>query len=529
PTSSMLSQELLQKANDYLAFPHSRWGPEPLFQVFLYTESCSTHDDSFAEYLLDQLQDDNIEGNAIAAQKLYLIGLREDFDYFFPPLLTRALSIMEESQEDTLVDNLLLRACWEDQYDPKPFEWYRNEGDYALDVQFLNYRRLPDEQQDAIVELVVKWCSNDWYGFGDSDLTIRAAHRNTQLAWSLLELNQPVEKQALYDVMTAENASSEQRTHAFMIWMLKDSNSLFAKSANRRAIVETLVGDSESRWCYGHVASFAGFFGADVRAFQNDELDDNEERICDDFSSSLGVLFNNPISEITPDDPRPGFKRWRQEMWDIAREDLPRESMPFRQLKIAKFLSLVKDPEAKDEIIDACISNTVDDDEDGNAAEAGEILDLLSFDKDVDAMRAGFNVGAELEDIQMIDFAFRYLSANDETFHAEDYPGVIAFMVDQLRNDDITGNAAEAVAYLRQCGETVKPLLEELAENSDDRQQRDYARRIIADIDFIASQKEEGIPYEMPPRYVISHDTYSTDVLNYVADYSEGTATLTLD
>ncbi len=451
------------------------WGPEPLLNACANPGVASLTDESFAAYLLDQFKPDDVPRNAYTSADLYDVALREDAAAFLPPLLHRGerLSRAKEvyTQEYAMISNLaLLHALEVDVPDLRASDpWYfRSLGEY--DGAFGSLSSFSSSDRAIILEMARQWANQQGYWAADYAWE-NIAKGNRRLSWRLLETVNPIPERQLREIAGDRDQYWRDRRHAILIWMLRDPDGLV--SEQNEVYFADVVGGTQYGWYWG---------GGLISLFLAPDHGEEEEGGDPEWLlSDLADLFFSPLPSVYPGDALKRIRDYRTQYNAIIRDALAVESEPERQMCFAWFLHRSADPEARELIAVASVSNLTHDDVWENACEARQLLSEYP-EEGVEAAIAGFEVGYREKDWQLIGFSADYLIDRDTGFAPSEHPDVMKFMGEQLRDDNVEGNAAVAKRYLRACGESSRPLLNELAESLDD-QQSELAIMLLDELD----------------------------------------------
>lgn len=469
-TTPLLTREtydvMRAAALDRFQIRSMKWESQPLLNAFLNTRLVPVASNAFAEYLLDQFSEDDVPNNAFASAEIYLVGLQEDPAAFVPPLCERWRKIAAREsrwydQEATMVLNLVLLYASDphDVFSARRESWYHLSKAQHFDTtrEWTAPLLMPrDLVLDAAALLVAD--ERSWWSPYELD---GCEAGNKRMAWRILETAVPLPTEQLRRITLATTWSHRAGRHALLIWMLRDPQSL-TTYRNRDSLIEVVAASSES--CYRYYMQPVASLIADGDFHESDW-------------SELDWYFQVPVLWLCPESPRRRMAPYRDEYRRILRDALDLENQPWRQLNLAWVLAHANDIESAEQIAIACVSNLTDDDVFGNAEDADSLLYQFP-EMGAEVARAGICAGAKNRDWQMVNRCLQFLHDYDEEFRLTEFPDVMRFVADQLRDDEIRLNADSAKRYLWYQRHDAADFLRTLLD-SDDEQQRTFAAEIL--------------------------------------------------
>jgi hypothetical protein len=293
-------------------------------------------------------------------------------------------------------------------------------------------------------------------------------HGNRHMAWRLLAVCDPVPYRELASIAGIWYGSWNA-TRAMAILLCRDADRTLADGE--------LLASFASADSWRHKVLARILAGCAMAPAEQGEEWDSCHASSPLYAWSELMEYMEALPVAAP--PAPPCEK-RASVLRMLRLALDRERDPHRQLSLAWFLRIAEDHEATDQIIAVAMSSLANDDVVNNANSARWLLDEV---KGLDSapILAGFRVGIEMEDWQLIDQAAELLLQRDHDFRLADYPEAMAFMATQLEDDDVEGNATAAVNFLRNCGPAAKPTLYSIMELGD-RQAARIAKHLLAEL-----------------------------------------------
>jgi hypothetical protein len=418
------------------------WGAQP-FLTLAANPSLDMSSRALANTLLDQLEPDDVKGNAYTSCELYLVGLSMDWDTWFGVLMDRVTQHVKGSadqypkydQTQTLLSSLALLAAihgregLENAFQSWWFMAYgRQHGDLS------GFRQASDSQKRALIGLAHGW--HDGSGYHEGEYEFHAARGNRHMAWWLLEGGLPHSAAALRTIaLDDETWYWRHRRRAVAVFLVMDPELLLRSGCLE--ILPEVIASYPGHWDWP-VARLGEFFRGPIP----------EGGSADCYVPSLqDIVEYEPVweraamvsSTVAP---------YRETFLQQVRNQLARESDPQRQLNLAAFLKAANDPLATELIGTTIVSNLVDDEVFGNRERARWLMEERGT-QDNDAMHAGLRLGLEMRDWQLTTDAAEALLLNGEVNLLDQHPGLGLFLLDQMKDDATEGNAAAAVRVLR--------------------------------------------------------------------------------
>lgn len=450
------------------------WGMEPFLLAAAY-EGHFPSRRALAEYLVVQLRDDDIPGNALASCDLLLAALRAD-PLPFASTLAREAQRLRVDDDDwqakvphgpLLAAHLALLWAADDQESfaaSNEAWWWMQRADHRPE-SCTNFARLAKGDREALLDAAELLAVRDLQWRVDKDFDA-AAFGARRLAWALFE-NAPMEHERLARMIRSEsNHDAFAIERLVTLWLLRDPASLLAPPWDG-VLPDAIAKAPWARW-----AALSAVLAPD---------DAWETGLEKRFAARLGTLHGPALRE--PDPAKAAFVReYRAAYHAQARWALARTADPTAQLRLCEMLILWEDREARGLVAQVLVSHLPDDDIMENANRATRGLEQMGGGIAIDAARAGLRLGTEMGDWQLIERTTKVLLALDPDFDPAAHPRAIAAMAAHLADDDIEGNAAAARWFLRLCGPAARPALMDAVENGD-AQARAYARGILRDLD----------------------------------------------
>ena len=490
-TTPLLDQETLARARTHaqalLANNPYRWGPEPLLQSFISPQNLSLTNDSFAEFLMDQTREDEVANNAYTSAEIYYVGLQEDPATFLSPLIKRIESMKypTETQEGVILSSLLLLYCSTDHHDPKQFKesWYF-DAKFVNAASHRNFFQLGSAQRQSVLNLAQRFAtSRSNYRFDEATNAFLLGNR--RLSWLLFEDVGVEGIPNLRKIIFQQDAHKRHKLHAGLVWLLADDHSLNDTPSGQEAVAEIIALVSPYR--------LAGMI-------ENTPTEEGAPHYTPN-GKIFSYSFYGEYSDAMRRSVEGKGAEWREAWCRIAAEALAKEADAKRQMRLAEFLHNSGYDEARELVINICISNLADD----ACSNSGVAYHMLwELNPDPDSMRAGALVAMRENDSQMFEYCTEYLLERDPSFRTQDEPDMLAFATAQLVHG--ADNYTRIKAVLRNAGPAAKPYLTPLVESKDEHVARS-ARQLIKDIDFLEALRKRG----KKPLYLGSTETVPLD------------------
>ena len=453
--------EALREAVNAALLDRSRpWGAEP-FLLAAAHEGQLRGDAALPRFLVDQLQDDAVRGNAFMAAEYLILGLQQEPARFARPLLEEARGLPAKPGEKVPQGPLMaahLALLWAADEQAAfarraPSWWDLARADHRPESCANLATLSPADQRvlfDAAERLV--WRDIQWQAPSELDACAFGARR---LAWALLE-NGPMQHDRLARLATeGDRWESFVPRRAISTWLLREPESL--AHPNRAGIVVAAV--REHPW-----ASWS-----ELRVLLQHQIDcaPTTGLLADQWEWLHGPALRVPSAE------RVARAMAHREAFIAAfREALRAEAEPYAQLAFCRLLTAWNDEASRDLVAQVLVTHFGDDDVMNNAKEAGQMLREIESGEAVGAARAALAVGTETGDWQMIERSAQFLLAVDPEFDPAAHPEAIIAMTAHLGDDAIEGNAAAARRFLSLCGEAARPALEATLAEGDEQARR---------------------------------------------------------
>lgn len=460
--------ERCQSARELLA-ARDRWGVQALTSPVLNSIDFRTAED-YWRWLFEQFRDDNIPGNGYGATRIALLALSTAPEMVLPHLYAewaRRPRSAPLDQEGLRLAHLMLchayrvRDGWVEQV------WQANElqllaapGEKALHeararvlttvaALVLATRSVPDHgvMLEEICQPLAYLVANSQPGFADGPIEL----------WAAAEREHLHPNQNIFHLLAAHHRAR------------------FHEPAFLPLIIKWLgMSDDSIRWT---LTGWYELTAEDLAEVENPEEDPLVPCGATRWNGETRRLF---LAEVL---------RHRETVLAAVHAELPRADSR-AALEFADFLLRLDYEPAREAAMAVAISHLADDHIRWNAGRAFDLLhsyseNLSDTDKTL-LFHAGVSIGAEAKDLQLVSNLYYLAHDSGVDWSPLDSPESVAFLISQLRDDDIPDNGATAFHTLRPFSEQLRPLLRDLAANTEeDWQLRRAARLLLEGGDYL--------------------------------------------
>lgn len=413
----------------------------------------------------DNLRADDVPGNALVAMELLRAGLRTA-----PHDTVAALErILDEDrtaggfkrQEAIMAANLYLYAALAGDRDlgAPGATWYADRAD-VLEPPRRDRVVARGLDMGLLEDICIAYARGGHY-WQDSQELFDATRGNRSRAWYLVEHGVCASPRVLGGIPEQGYVKSMERKRLLACWLLHHPEKL-AEPGYRETLL--YFGAPPSGFYPG---TFADWLGAETTAERDKEN-----------SSVLYWLYHDPPGDAV--ERLTEARGFAPRYVELLHAELPGLAGTQRGLTLAWTMTRIGHEPSLPACTDIALANLVDDDVIGNAISAGTILGM-SGQQGISAALTGLQVAASVEDWQLAERCAEFLHSRDVEVDYAELPELLAFMAEQLRDDDVAGNATGAVCFFQVVGAAGRPALEAV-EQSDDPQQARIARQLLAQV-----------------------------------------------
>jgi len=428
-----------------------------------------TRIEDLIDHFIVQLGQDDVPGNASASAELLWVALQECPERALPALCAR-WGTTKDAQAHFYIAALALtwavgdaetihnrQRSWSDAMSGEPTELagWNSAGGSA-------HRHLLG---------MARWLATMPYWSAPDGLWDIASHVRRH-AWALLELANPAPIDTWLEILADSERGRDQR-HALTIILARAPHLLATVKA--RAIVIDYLSEWQPYWGCDRSSVLVAFltqdsdqlFGATQTSTYGEYQDGvwvetgsytwEQRGHFDDYLYCWNTLRERPIADFNP--------AWLTQMIEHIGDLLDIAGPPAEQLELAGFLRRL-DPDIEIPTLhEIALANLGDDDEPSNASWA-----LYSFLTpygcegeqpaiDPALIQAAVESGLAFNDWQLIGHASQLAASRNEPIAAEEVPGLIDFLVEQLADDVTDSNATFALMALGSFGRRIEPWL----------------------------------------------------------------------
>jgi len=176
----------------------------------------------------------------------------------------------------------------------------------------------------------------------------------------------------------------------------------------------------------------------------------------------------------------PSFSPWHRDACALLREALRTESDGRAQVALSSALEAAQDKESQELRGIIAVTHLVDDSISWNADCSSSYLSALG-EEAILYVTAGLKAGVKIDDWQLVVLANNILYQIDPYHNPANWSYVNEFLWEQMKDDEIDGNATGAIHYFQRWGPDSIPFL--MSHENHDQQRQRAVERIVREVE----------------------------------------------